>query len=334
MTTALHTLIPQLATPTIIVIGDVILDEYLIGNATRMSREAPVPVLELQHRRLIPGGAANPAANIAALNARAIQIGVTGDDPAADHLTDTLRQHQIDTTALIRDPQRPTTVKMRVMAQMGLHFPQQVARIDTLSRVPITAAVAAQVSTAVHDHLPHADALLFSDYRNGLLTPNLVTTIRDMAADRVLLTTDAQGEFSKYHGFGLVKCNAAEASAYLNRPLHTNNDFATAAQTLVERLHLTRGMVITRGADGATLAQTGGTITHCPAPSVSDVYDTVGAGDTAIAVITLALTAGATLTEAVMLANYASGLVVRKVGNYTPSPDELQWALTNWTHNA
>ena len=322
----LRDLIPHFAGKRIIVLGDLILDEYLIGRATRMSREAPVPVLEFESRRHIPGGAANPTANIAALGATAVQIGVVGADDAADGLRAALRERGILADALVTDPSRPTTVKTRVMAHMGLRFPQQVARLDTLSRAPIPPEVAA----AVRDHLererPQADALLVSDYRNGLLTPNLVAAIRDGAGD-ALLTADAQGEFDKYHGFGLVKCNAAEAAVYLDRTLSSDKDFADAARTLCTNLALTVGMVVTRGADGATLATADGAVHHCPAPSVTDVFDTVGAGDTAIAVTTLALVAGAALQHAVTLANAASGLVVRKVGNYAPSPDELMAAL-------
>lgn len=320
--------IEQLAKRRVIVLGDVVLDEYLVGRATRMSREAPVPVLEFEERRLIPGGAANPAANIAALQADAIQIGVVGDDDNAGHLRTALQAKGIDTRHLIPDSNRPTTHKLRIMASMGLRFPQQVARLDTLSREPIAADISERIVAAVRA-MPNPDALLFSDYRGGMLTPSLVAQLREQA-DGVLLTADAQGDFDKYVGFGLVKCNAGEAAAYLNRTIRTDADFAKAAQTLTERLQLTVGMVITRGSDGATIATHDGHAQHIPAPHVSDVFDTVGAGDTAIAVTTLALTAGATLADAVTLANYASSLVVRKVGNYTPSPDELRWAFDTW----
>ena len=327
----LHPIIPRLAGQRVLVIGDVMLDEYLIGDATRMSREAPIPVLEFRERRLIPGGAANPAANIASLGAKAVQIGVTGDDPAADQLTAALRGRGIDAIALVRDPSRPTTVKTRMMAHMGLRFPQQVARMDTLSREPISAEIEQQVIDLVREHITGASAVLFSDYRSGLLTASLVAAVREWAAAAgVRLTADAQGNFGKYAGVGLVKCNAAEAAADLRRDLHTNADFTNAAIMLRGRLALTGGMVITRGGDGATLATAGGAVHHCAAPAVTDVFDTVGAGDTAIAVTTLALGAGATYPEAVTLANYASGLVVRKVGNYAPSPDELAWALATW----
>ena len=321
-------LIEKLANQRILVVGDVILDEYLIGQATRMSREAPVPVLEYESRRLIPGGAANPAANITALGSHAVQIGVTGADDFALQLCRVIRERGIDTAGLVEDATRPTTVKTRIMAQMGLRFPQQVARLDRLSREPISTTVEADILAAIERRLPQADALLFSDYHCGLLTPSLIAAVCERAAvHRVLLTADAQGEFAKYHAFSLVKCNADEARTYLDRELTTDADFAQAARDLCAALQLSGGMVITRGADGASYATAAGDAGHAPAPSVTDVYDTVGAGDTTTAVLTLAISGGATYTQATTLANYASGLVVRRVGNYAPSPVELLQAM-------
>lgn len=323
--------IPALAGHTILVAGDVILDEYLLGNATRMSREAPIPVLEFESRRLIPGGAANPSANIVALNSHALQTGILGDDTQGHNLRTILTDNGIDTTGLITEAMRPTTVKTRIMAQMGLRFPQQVARLDTLSRDPIKPDTERLLCDFISQKLESTDAVLFSDYHGGLLTESLVKTIKTQARDTIL-TADAQGNLEKYAGLTLVKCNADDARSYLQQDLQTDADFNGAARELYARLRLSGAMVITRGAQGATLA-TADNVHHCPAPFVSDVYDTVGAGDTAIAVLTLALAGGISYVEATTLANYASGLVVRKVGNYTPSPDELGWALRTWRPN-
>jgi rfaE bifunctional protein kinase chain/domain len=323
--------VPRLAGQAVLVIGDVFLDEYLIGRATRMSREAPIPVLEFEQRQLIPGGAANPAANIVALGSAALQVGVIGSDSTGAMLRQVLQGRGIDISSLVVDAGRPTTVKTRILAQMGLRFPQQVARLDTLSRQPISEMVEQQVAEAVRERLPEAQAVLFSDYHTGLLTASLVKKVRETAERAgLLLTADAQGRLDQYSGFGIVKCNADEARDFLRRDLRTDGDFAQAAAELRERLGLTLGMVITRGADGAMLARADGTTLRCPAPAVTDVYDTVGAGDTTIAVLTLAVLGGAPLDEATMLANTASGLVVRRVGNYAPRPDELARALESW----
>lgn len=312
----------------VLVVGDVILDEYLIGNATRLSREAPIPVLEFEERRLIPGGAANPAANIAALGSTAVQLGVIGADADATALRQVLQARGIDTSALVVDGGRPTTVKTRVMAQMGLRFPQQVARIDRLSRAPLPQAVEQQVRHFLQKSVHDVQAVLFSDYHAGLLSLGMVEAGRQQArAAGVLLTADAQGELPKYAGFDLVKCNAEEACAHLRRALDDDESFAGAARELAHELQVQRAMIITRGADGATLAVPGGSEYHCRAPLTTEVFDTVGAGDTAISVVTLALAAGASPLAAVTLANIASGLVVRRVGNYAPTRDELAEAV-------
>jgi rfaE bifunctional protein kinase chain/domain len=331
MSDRLQSLIPELAGQRVLVIGDVILDEYVIGATTRLSREAPVPVLEFQERQLIPGGAANPAANIVALDSTAIQVGVIGSDAAATNLRQVLQARGIDTNALTIDSGRPTTVKTRIMAQMGLRFPQQIARLDTLSRAPVNTEVERRVRAIINEQIGTVNAVLLSDYHIGLLTESLVETIRKLAkAVGVLLTADAQGNLDKYAGLAVVKCNSDEASAFLRRPLVGDMDFAAGALELCRALRLTGGMVITRGADGATLATRDGQTAHCPAPAVTDVYDTVGAGDTAIAVLTLAVAAGAALVDATTLANYASGIVVRHVGNYAPTQEELLEAVQAW----
>ncbi len=318
--------VERLAGRRVLVIGDVLLDEYVSGRPARMSREAPVPVLEFESRRLIPGGAANPAVTIARLGSRAILAGVTGADAAGEQLRALLGAQGIDCAALVSEAARHTTVKLRIMAQMGLRYPQQLARIDTLARAPMAADSEQRLRAQLEQQCRAVDALLVSDYRVGLLTPALVETLRQ--ADVPLLAADAQGELDKYHDFGLVKCNAEDASTWLGRTLATDADFATAARELCATLRLTGAMVITRGPQGATLAAADGALQHCPAPVVSDVYDVTGAGDTAIAVMTLAASAGAPWPTAVALANSASGLVVRRVGNYAPTAEELRAALS------
>ncbi len=313
-----------LADRRVLVVGDVLLDEYLSGRPTRMSREAPVPVLEFESRRQIPGGAANPAVTIARLGSQALLAGVTGEDAAGARLRVLLQARGIECAALVSEAGRATTLKLRVMAQMGLRYPQQLARVDTIARAPLSAESEERLRAQVLALAGAVDAVLVSDYRAGLLTPDLVDALRNSGAP--LLTADAQGELDKYHGFALVKSNAEDAAAWLGRPLATDAEFAAAARELCDRLGLSGAMVITRGPQGATLAATTGEVEHCPAPVVSDVYDVTGAGDTAIAVMTLATVAGADWRAAVMLANVASGLVVQRVGNYAPTPAELRAA--------
>jgi len=324
-----HDILNRFARLRVLVIGDAILDEYIIGRADRLSREAPIPVLEVQERRAIPGGAANPAVNAAALGAKSALFGVVGVDEPSQRLGAELSARGVDSGGLIPDPERGTTVKTRIMARMGSNtFPQQVARLDSIGRGALSAGTTNRIIDAVARKARYADALLLSDYRTGSLTPDLIDGMRACAASPgAILAADAQGDFDKYANFDLMKCNADEAATYLGRALTDDADFAEAARDLCGRLMLRRGMMITRGADGVTWADSHGASGHIPAPRVEDVFDTVGAGDTAIAVVTLALCAGAELPDAARIANVASGIVVRHIGNYAPSLSELRAAL-------
>lgn len=323
----LQALLPALAGKTILVIGDVILDEYITGIPTRMSREAPVPVLELESKRYFAGGSANPAANIVSLGSRARQIGVIGEDAPGTQLLRILQEHGIDAIGIIRCGDRPTTVKTRILAQMGLRFPQQVTRIDTLTRRAIDRETEGRILAGVKAAIADAHAVLLSQYNGGLLTRSLVAGVQRICArHQVLLTADVQGSFDSFRALDVIKCNADDARRSLNRALNSDADFSRAAQELHKSYAVRRATIITRGSQGATLALAGGAL-HCPAPKVSDVFDTVGAGDTSIAALTLALAAGGAPQDALLLANYASGIVVRHLGNYAPSRAELSRSM-------
>ncbi len=307
----------------VLVVGDVILDEYLIGTATRMSREAPIPVLELAERRCIAGGAANPAANAAALGASAIQASVIGADPAGQQLRAALRRTGVDDRGLVVTT-RPTPVKTRILAQMGLRFPQQVARIDSLPPPTLPPDARSALTAQVQALAGEVGAILFSDYRGGVLTGEWVQALR-AAHPRHLLTADTQGNLAFYTGFDLVKCNADELRAVIGFIPDGEAAYEAALARLAADLQV-GAVVVTRGAEGASL-YSGGQYERVEARYVRDVFDTVGAGDTFIAVATLARLVGADWREAVMLANAASGIVIQHVGNYTPSPAELIAAL-------
>jgi rfaE bifunctional protein kinase chain/domain len=328
---ALSMLIDALAGHQVLVVGDLVLDEYLIGHARRLSREAPIPVLEYERAEYIPGGACNPAVNVAALGGRAAMVGVVGQDAHADALRALLAARGVDPRGIVSDPSRQTTTKTRVMAHMGLRFPQQVARIDRVTRAPVDGpagtAIQATIRAWAAQIQPSARAaIMLSDYLNGLITPALTEAVR-AAGPGLLLAADAQGDLGKYHGFALVKCNADEAARYVGRALATDADFAAAGAHIVGDLALREAMLITRGAAGITLVERERGAAHIPAPHVEDVFDTVGAGDTVLAVVALARLAGAGYPDAARLANLAAGVVIRKVGNYAPTPADLRAAL-------
>jgi rfaE bifunctional protein kinase chain/domain len=327
-------LLPRLRGRRIVVVGDVFLDEYIVGRATRLSREAPIPVLEFERRFYLPGGAANPSSNVVTLGGVARQVGVVGDDEAGQQLLQQLREAGIEATGVVTDPSRPTTTKTRIVAQGSLRFPQQLARIDHLDRQPVGEDVERALVALMATLVPQADAVLVSDYCTGVVSEAVVAAVLDVARRHDRLTTvDSQGNLQKFHAFDLVKCNHAEAQAVTGRTLSTEDDFWRAGETLLKELGA-QAMVITRGPEGMSLIGTGSLFqeyTHLPAANRSEVFDVTGAGDTVIAVLTLALAAGIELLAAARLANYAAGLVVRKLGNATATPEELAWAIENWT---
>ena len=323
-------LLPKLVGTKTVVLGDLFLDEYIVGRASRLSREAPIPVLEFRRKFYRPGGAANPAQNISALEGTVQVVGVVGDDQAGRQLLGELDQANLERSAVVTDPTRPTTTKTRVVGETSLRFPQQLARVDRLDRTPLSEAVEAKVVRHLRALVPRADLVLVSDYRTGVATPNVVGELRELANRyEKLLTVDSQGDLYKYRGYHLVKCNRAEAEAALNTPLRTEGDFRLAARELLGDLSA-RGVVITRGADGMSVVGPDISHTHLPVANRSEVFDVTGAGDTVIAIASLALAAGADLLAACYLANHAAGLVVRRMGNAVATQEELAWAIRNW----
>ncbi len=323
-------LLPKLRGRRVMVLGDLFLDEYIVGRATRLSREAPIPVLEFTRRFHLPGGGANPAHNIQSLEGSAQQVGVIGQDEAGEKLLRSLEGIGIDTDGVVVDPSHSTTTKMRVVAEGTLVFPQQVARIDRLDPKPIERAIEEKMISYLEINIPQADAVLLSDYRAGVVTEGIVAASLDLARRfHKLITVDSQGDLHKYRHFDLVKCNRREAEVTLGYPLEGEKDFQRAGEDFLEKLEI--GIVlITRGGEGMSLAGQDGLYLHLPAANLSEVFDVTGAGDTVIAVATLAMAAGIDLVEAAHLANYAAGLVVRKLGNATATQEELAWAIENW----
>jgi len=322
-------LIPQLAGHHVLVVGDLFLDEYVLGQATRLSREAPIPVLEFVRRFFVPGGAANPAHNICALGGRATVVGLVGADESGTQLLSELRRAGIDPGGIVVDPGRRTTTKTRIMAEGSLRFPQQLARVDRIDRRPLDGEVEAELVAQVQKWVPTVDAVLVSDYQTGVASPCVVQAALSSArAGGKLCTVDAQGAFSKYAGFDLIKGNRQEIEAALDCLLLHEEDYRLAGGKLLHSLGA-NAVLITRGPDGLSVIGQAEGHHHLPAANRSEVFDVTGAGDTVIAVATLARIAGADVLTAARLANFAAGWVVRKLGNAVVSPGELAWAIEN-----
>ncbi|MBI2953452.1 MAG: hypothetical protein HYY30_04000 [Chloroflexi bacterium] len=319
-------LVDKFAGRKILVIGDVVLDRYLVGRATRLSREAPVPILEFDREFTLPGAAANPANNIQSLGGEALAVGVVGDDESGKILKQQLSSSGIDVSGIVVDTSRPTTTKTRVVAEDGTRIRQQIVRIDRLDRREMDPEIRKQVTDYVSSVIADVDAVLFSDYKSGLICQQTVDACLEMAGRRgKLLTADSQGDLHKFAGFTLVKCNHAEAETRLNENLSSEESFQAAAARLLRELRV-QSVVITRGWDGMSVADREG-YAHIPVTNKSEVFDVTGAGDTVVAVLTLALTAGASLLQATHLSNLAAGLVVRRLGNATTTPDEFRGAI-------
>lgn len=314
----------------VVVLGDLCLDEYVVGQAVRLSREAPVPVLEFERCFRLPGGAANPAHNLVALGVQVEQVGVVGDDEEGRALVAELERLGIGTRGIVVDAERPTTTKMRILAQGALRFPQQVVRVDRQVRKAVGGPIEAALQTALSGLLQEAEALLVSDYQSGVVTEAVAAEALDLARARSLLATvDSQGSLAKFQGYGLVKCNRREAEGALARPLTSEEAIRDGAGHLLAMTGA-RAVVVTLGPDGLALGAADGGYWRLPAANRTEVFDVTGAGDTVIALVTLGRLAGLDWPLAAALANYGAGLVVRKLGNATPTVDELRWAIGHW----
>lgn len=329
MTTSVTNQLHALRQQRILVVGDVVLDEYLFGAPTRLSREAPVPVLEFERRTSIPGGAANPAQNIAAFPAQVIVASVVGDDAEGRQLIGLLARAGVDPGCTLTDPSRPTTVKTRIVAGGTARLPQQIARIDRISRLPIAPRIVASLAALIGDRATNVQAILCSDYLSGLLTRELVAVIKQIAHEhQLLVTVDAQGELDKYVGVDLLRCNNDEAAHFLGMHLATEDDFMRGLTRLRDELDV-QLVVVTRGGEGVSLLGHGVPYTHLEGRRV-EVADVTGAGDTFIAIMTLALASGLHAIQAATLANTAAAMVVRRIGNAVVTADELQAAVEEY----
>ncbi len=307
----------------VLIVGDLVLDEYLIGRVSRLSREAPVPVLEQTRAEYVPGGAANPASNVQSLGSRAVMAGLLGEDEAARRLRALLTGRGVDLAGVITDPDRPTTQKTRIVAEGAYVFAHHLARVDRLTRTPVSGDRERHLCDRIAALIPGMDAVLVSDYRLGVITPRVVETVLETArALDILTAVDTQGNLAAFRGFDLLRCNAGEAMSYLGRRLTDDADYDAALTELVASLGA-RSALITRGPEGLSGIGKHGRTFHLPASNRTQVFDVTGAGDVLIAVVTLALAAGLPLRKAAELGNRAAGVAVTRLGNVAVRPDDL-----------
>ncbi len=307
------------------ILGDLMLDELLRGEATRISPEAPVPVVLMRdpgRREIFPGGAGNVAANVAALGGKAAVFGAIGDDEAGRRLKTLLADREIDATGLVSEPGRITPHKTRIAAHQ-----HQLVRLDVEQPRPVTAQSERLLARRFARRVAELDALIISDYLKGSVTTDLASQISAAARRRgIPVLVDPKPEHPEVcEGATVATPNLHEAESMARTPLRDPEGRQAAAPSLRATLGCS-ALLITRGGDGMTLVESDGGVREIPSHP-RPVYDVTGAGDTVIAVMALALAAGASLTDAASLANTAGGCVVLKFGTAVIELQELLSAL-------
>jgi D-glycero-beta-D-manno-heptose-7-phosphate kinase len=301
----------------VLVLGDVMLDEFVWGDVTRISPEAPVPVVDVRRESVHLGGAANVLANLVALGSRGSVVGVVGKDGPGERLQTELRGLGSQEGCLIVDETRRSTTKTRIIAHSQL-----VVRADRESRVSVTSKIEDQIIACLKEALKQADAFVVSDYDKGVVTPRILREILPLAYEQVPVLIDPKlRNFSEYRPATLVTPNHLEALRMSDSEDHSDDGSYTAAKAIREQLGCDavlitrgdRGMMLLEGDSGPVYVET----------AAREVYDVTGAGDTVIAALACALACGATMVEAASFANRAAGIVVGKVGTATASAEEL-----------
>lgn len=321
-TNKLEKIIKNFTGKKILVVGDLMLDEYLVGKTTRLSPEAPVPIVEIEKINYVPGGAANAANNVKSLGDETILVGIIGNDNNGQTLIKLLKKQGIKTTGVFKDPERPTTLKSRIISQG-----QQVVRVDKESHKPIPKRIERKILDFIKETINHVDIILISDYAKGVVTPILSQTIIKLAnkvGKRVLI--DPKGEdFNKYQGCFMVTPNLKELETVLKIQVKDIKGLPQATKMLLANVD-SEAILTTLGSDGMALTEKLGKHTTVPAADIK-VVDISGAGDTAITTFALSLTAGASPYEAMLISTYASSVAISKIGTATVSRSELIKAI-------
>ncbi len=317
-----HELIDNFSRAMVLVVGDIMIDHFIWGKVSRISPEAPVPVVDVQKEDLMLGGCANVLNNIQAIGGRVAGTGIVGDDEMGDRLFKEFRQMGIDTDGLVVEPQRPTTLKTRIVAHG-----QQVVRFDRESREAVAEESITKIISYVEKMCEKVGAIVISDYNKGVITKLLLDGIRRVIpAGKLTVCVDPKrDDFSLYRGFDIITPNLQEACRAVAMEIRNEEELCQAGKTILDGFAF-QAVLITRGEEGISLFEKNSRrIAHTTFPAeAKEVFDVTGAGDTVIGVFALAMAAGATFKEAAVLANHAAGIVVGKVGTATVSQEELK----------
>lgn len=306
------------------VIGDLMVDEYIWGNVSRVSPEAPVPVVSVTSESLRLGGAGNVVNNIHTLGGKVLLAGIVGNDEMGRKVIHDLHKMGLETKGVIVEPERVTTVKTRIIAQH-----QQVVRYDREITRPIHPENIQQILSLLEGGINELDAVLVSDYGKGVICEPLMERVRSLTqrAGKILTVDPKVKNFPFFREVTIITPNHYEAAEATGRWIMSEEDLMTVGRTLLQRLQV-QSVLITRGEKGMTLFQHNGEVIHIPTMA-KEVYDVTGAGDTVISVLTLAMAGGATAKEAAILSNIAAGIVVGEIGTATIKASELEDAVRN-----
>ncbi|MBW2562179.1 MAG: D-glycero-beta-D-manno-heptose-7-phosphate kinase [Deltaproteobacteria bacterium] len=306
----------------VLVVGDIMVDQFIWGKVSRISPEAPVPVVKVTSENLLLGGCTNVLNNVFSMGGQVAVSGIVGSDTKGRWLIDTLKKMNIDTAGVIVEEKRPTIVKTRVIAHN-----QQVVRFDREDKGPVTQESLQKIIAYIQAIKDDLGAVIISDYNKGVFSEQLVREIREITSRQgiILCIDPKQNDFSLYRGCDLITPNHQETERALGREIENRDDLITGGSSLLRDFDF-RALLVTMGEEGMTLFERDGGLTHIPAVA-REVFDVTGAGDTVIGVFALCVAAGATFTEAAVLANHAAGIAVGKVGTAPVYRDELKKAL-------
>jgi rfaE bifunctional protein kinase chain/domain len=301
----------------ILVIGDIVADEYLFGKPARIAREAPVLLLEIFQEDFIPGGASNVAVNARTLGGEVYLAGIVGNDPTGIRLRQEIRERGMHDEGLLTDPSNRTTTKTRVIASSSQMVQQHVVRLDRVNTSDIQYEYKQALITYIEKILPRIDGVIISDYENGVISQDILDACLPQAQELgKIIVVDSHGSFSRFQGVTALTPNQPEAEREAGLVITNDAELAEVGARLLDHCHA-KSVLLTRGSDGMSLFTANEEPVHIPVfrfPSAGEIVDPNGAGDTVAATFTLALCAGATYAEAAYLANVAAARVVRKLG--------------------
>ena len=308
----------------ILVVGDVITDQFIYGAISRVSREAPVFILRHEHTESVPGGAANCALNLASLGAKVSLVSVAGDDEAGRALVEKLTAASVDCTGVLTSPAVQTPTKVRILAGQLHSTRQQVIRIDYEGETLNNSELRARLRDSVLEHTQTADAVILSDYNYGVADAAMASFARDAAvARKIPVLADSRFRLADFVGFTSATPNQDEVEQLLGKGFTDFAELETAGEGLRARLGY-RALLVTRGSHGMMLLEDGVGAVHLDAVGAREPVDVTGAGDTVMAAYTLALASDSSFPDAARLANYAGGLVVMKRGTASVTREELE----------